>query len=495
MAILNSRLTPREARARVARRILSSSDTSALLHATDVTPMPSSEGALGRPAASDGLYEGYARVDRLPEELYREYDVKRGLRNADGSGVLVGLTTISNVHGYNKVGGTVVPDEGDLIIRGYRIDDLVAQTHGAGRFGYEEVAYLLVSGRLPNAAELADFNARIDSRRELPTGYLSLFPRTTESSSIMNVLARSTLLLYAFDEDPDSTAAQHEIDVALSLLARLPRIAAIAHEASVSVANGDKLLVPPVRQGYSMAETLLDVLRGAEGFTREEAMMLDVMLMLHAEHGGGNNSTFTTRVLSSSGTDAYSTYAAAMGSLKGPKHGGANAKVGAMIEDVAAHVLRWDDDDELASYLERIAAGEAFDGTGLVYGMGHAVYTKSDPRARVVKRYARRLASFKGCEEKLALIEGIERLSPDIVRAARGTSKPICANIDLYTGFVYSMLGIPADLYTPIFAMARLAGWTAHRMEELYGAGRIIRPAYNSVIESKRYVPIEERGE
>ena len=347
MAILNSRLTPREARARVARRILSSSDTSALLHATDVTPMPSSEGALGRPAASDGLYEGYARVDRLPEELYREYDVKRGLRNADGSGVLVGLTTISNVHGYNKAGGTVVPDEGDLIIRGYRIDDLVAQTHGAGRFGYEEVAYLLVSGRLPNAAELADFNARIDSRRELPTGYLSLFPRTTESSSIMNVLARSTLLLYAFDEDPDSTAAQHEIDVALSLLARLPRIAAIAHEASVSVANGDKLLVPPVRQGYSMAETLLDVLRGAEGFTREEAMMLDVMLMLHAEHGGGNNSTFTTRVLSSSGTDAYSTYAAAMGSLKGPKHGGANAKVGAMIEDVAAHVLRWDDDDEL----------------------------------------------------------------------------------------------------------------------------------------------------
>ena len=493
MAILNSHQTPREARARVARRILSSSDTSALLSATDVTPMPSSEEALGLPSESDGLYEGFSRVDRLPENLYHKFDVKRGLRNADGSGVLVGLTKISNVHGYNKVDGRVVPDEGDLVIRGYHLDDLVSQTHGAGRFGYEEMAYLLISGRLPSVRELADFNARIDSRRELPTGYLSLFPRTTESSSIMNVLARSTLLLYAFDDNPDDTGAQHEVDVALSLLARLPRIAAIAHEASVSARDGEKLLVPPVRQGYSMAETVLDVLRGAEGFTREEAMMLDVMLMLHAEHGGGNNSTFTCRVLSSSGTDAYSCYAAAMGSLKGPKHGGANAKVGAMIEDVASHVSRWDDEDELASYLERIAAGEAFDHTGLVYGMGHAVYTISDPRARLVKRYARKLAATKGFEDKLALIEGIERLSPDIVRAARGTSKPICANIDLYTGFVYSMLGIPADLYTPIFAMARLAGWTAHRMEELYGSGRIVRPAYNAVSENKRYVPLDER--
>ena len=370
----------------------------------------------------------------------------------------------------------------------------MGQTHGAGRFGYEEMAYLLISGRLPSAAELADFKARIDSRRELPTGYLSLFPRTTESSSIMNVMARSTLLLYAFDENPDDTSPQHEVDVSLSLLARLPRIAAIAHAASVAARDGSQLLVPPVRQGHSMAETVLDVLRGDEGFTRDEAMMLDVMLMLHAEHGGGNNSTFTCRVLSSSGTDAYSTYAAAMGSLKGPKHGGANAKVGAMIEDVASHVERWDNDDELASYLERIAAGQAFDNTGLVYGMGHAVYTKSDPRARVVKRYARKLAALKGCEDKLALIEGIERLSPDIIRAARGTNKPICANIDLYTGFVYSMLGIPADLYTPIFAMARLAGWTAHRMEELYGSGRIIRPAYNSVIELRDYVPIDQRG-
>lgn len=480
-------------RAHMVRRILTTKDTSALLHATDVTPMPSSDASLGLPDESAGLYEGFKSVDAVPEELYRELDVKRGLRNSDGSGVLVGLTTISNVHGYNKDGGIVVPDEGELIIRGYRLDDLVNKTHEAGRFGYEEMAYLIVSGHLPNAAELADFNARIDSRRELPTGYLSLFPRTTESSSIMNVLARSTLLLYAFDENPDDTSAQHEVDVSISMLARLPRIAAIAHAASIAVQEGTELAVPPVRQGNSMAETVLDVLRGDEGFTREEAMMLDVMLMLHAEHGGGNNSTFTCRVLSSSGTDAYSAYAAAMGSLKGPKHGGANAKVGAMIADVAGHVADWSNEDELASYLEQIARGEAFDRTGLVYGMGHAVYTKSDPRARVVRGYARRLAELKGCEEKLALIEGIERLSPDIVRNVRGTNKPICANIDLYTGFVYSMLGISEDLYTPIFAMARMAGWTAHRMEELYGSGRIIRPAYNSVIDHHDYVPLEER--
>lgn len=481
-------------RARAIRRILSPHDTSALIHAVDVTPMPSEPEALGRPAVSDGLYEDFERIDKVPEGLFKKLDVKRGLRNADGSGVLVGLTTISDVHGYNKVDGRVEPDEGDLIIRGYHIDDLLAGTHGEGRFGYEEIAYLLISGRLPTAAELADFSARIDSRRELPTGYLSLFPRTTESSSIMNVLARSTLLLYAFDERPDDTSPTHEVDVALSMLARLPRIAAIAHEASVAVQEGAELAVPPVRQGYSMAETVLDVLRGDAGFTSEEAMLFDVMLMLHAEHGGGNNSTFTCRVLSSSGTDAYSAYAAAMGSLKGPKHGGANYKVGEMVDDIAEHVSRWDNEDELASYLERIARGEAFDRTGLIYGMGHAVYTKSDPRARLVRRYAGKLAAEKDLGEKFELIKAIERLAPAIVQEARGTKKPICANIDLYTGFVYSMLGVPADLYTPIFAMARLAGWTAHRMEELYGSGRIIRPAYNSVFEQRAYVPLAERG-
>ena len=257
--------------------------------------------------------------------------------------------------------------------------------------------------------------------------------------------------------------------------------------------NEDRLVVPPAREGFSMAETVLDVLRGDEGFTHDEAMMLDVMLMLHVEHGGGNNSTFTTRVLSSSGTDAYSAYAAALGSLKGPKHGGANFKVGQMIDDIGSHVADWTNDDEVAGYLEKIVRGEAFDKTGLIYGLGHAVYTLSDPRAQLVKHYARKLAHQKGAEDKLNLIESIERLGPEVMRNVKGTKKPICANIDMYTGFVYSMLGVPKDLYTPIFAMARVAGWAAHRMEELYGAGRIIRPAYRSVFDMREYVPLAER--
>jgi citrate synthase len=243
-----------------------------------------------------------------------------------------------------------------------------------------------------------------------------------------------------------------------------------------------------------MAETILDVLRGDDGFTRDEARMLDVMLMLHAEHGGGNNSTFTCRVLSSSGTDAYSTYVAALGSLKGPKHGGANAQVSKMIEDIASHVERWDDDDQLAAYLTKILHGEAFDRSGLIYGLGHAVYTKSDPRAQVVKGYARTLAKKMGQEERFDLIESIERLGPELMRDVRGIKKPICANIDLYSGFVYAMLGIPEELYTPFFALARLAGWAAHRMEELYVAGRIIRPAYNSYLKNRIYTPLRERS-
>ncbi|MCH3942965.1 MAG: citrate synthase [Atopobiaceae bacterium] len=481
-----------ERRHRAFDSILSARDSTALTRVMDISPMPSS--ALGRPKVSDQLYEGFDRIDDVPPELYTKLDVKRGLRNADGSGVLVGLTTIADVHGYTKdAEGRVQPDEGDLVLRGYHIADLVSHPQQENRFGYEEVSYLLITGSLPTAAQLDDFNARIDSRRALPVGYLDIFPRTTASHSIMNVLARSTLLLYAFDETPDDTSPTHEIDVALSLLGRLPRIAAIAHQANEAKRNLTRLRIPPVRDGYSMAETVLDVLRTEDGFTHDEAMMLDVMLMLHAEHGGGNNSTFSCRVLSSSGTDAYSAYAAAMGSLKGPKHGGANYKVGEMIDDVAKHVKKWDSDKQLGSYLTKIAGKRAFDKTGLIYGMGHAVYTKSDPRAQLVKRYAAKLAHEKGCEEKLGLIESIERLAPAIVCEARGTSKPICANIDLYTGFVYSMLGVPADMFTPIFAIARMSGWTAHRMEELYGCKRIIRPAYRSILDRHDYVVLGER--
>ncbi|MBQ9059073.1 MAG: citrate synthase [Atopobiaceae bacterium] len=471
--------------------LLNARNTSALTRAFDVTPMPSV--ALGRPPISDQLYEAYLEVDTIPNELFVEYDVKRGLRNSDGSGVLVGLTKISNVHGYDKLNGQVIPCQGELFFRGQSIEDLVSNPQQEGRFGYEEVAYLLLTGVLPTAAQLDDFNARIDSKRALPTGYLDIFPRATASHSIMNVLARSTLLLYAFDQNPDDTSAAHEIDVACSLLGRLPRIAAIAHTAHEAQLNDERLRVPPVRDGYSMAETVLDVLRGEAGFTHDEAMLLDIMLMLHAEHGGGNNSTFACRVLSSSGTDPYSAYAAAMGSLKGPKHGGANYKVGEMLEDIAEHVSDWDDDDELSSYLERILRREAFDRTGLIYGLGHAVYTITDPRAELIKQYAGTVAELKGETERFELIKRVERLGPQVMRDLRGLSKPISTNIDMYTGFVYSMLGIPQDMYTPIFAIARLAGWAAHRLEELYGAARIIRPAYRSVMSSQPYVPLAQR--
>ena len=467
-------------------------ETSALSHVADAYPMPSV--GLGRPEVSDQLYEGMQRVDRVPDELYDRYDVKRGLRNADGSGVLVGLTTISDVHGYNKVDGRIEPDRGDLKYRGYSIADLVAGTHGEDRFGYEEDSYLLLSGKLPTVAQLADFEARIGSRRQLPEGYLDIFPRTTYAHSIMNVLQRATLLLYAFDRDPDDASPEHEIDVALSLLGRWPRVASVAHQAYVAATDGVRLRVPPAREGYTMAETVLDVLRGDEGFSREEAMMLDVMLMLHAEHGGGNNSSFTCRVLSSSGTDAYSAYAAAIGSLKGPRHGGANYKAGEMIDDVAEHVRDWSSDTEVADYLTQILNRQAFDRTGLIYGLGHAVYTVTDPRAEVVRHYARTLAERKGQLDKLELIGRVERLGPQLMRDVRGITKPISTNIDLYTGFVYAMLGIPRDLYTPIFALARMSGWAAHRMEELYGPARIIRPAYNSYMTDQSYVPLAERA-
>ena len=474
------------------RPILTPRDTPAFDHVADAYPMPSV--GLGLPPVSDGLYHGYEDVDVVPAELYAKYDVKRGLRNADGSGVLVGLTTISNVHGYNRTDHGVEPDEGDLIYRGYRVADLIDHSQAEDRFGYEEVAYLLIAGKLPTREELDDFRARIDARKQLPEGYFGIFPRATYSHNIMNVLQRATLLLYAFDPNPDDTSPTHEIDVALSLLGRWPRTAAVAHAAHKAELADEKLMVPPVREGYSMAETVLDALRSDEGFSHDEAMLLDVMLILHAEHGGGNNSTFTTRVLSSSGTDAYSAYAAAIGSLKGPKHGGANFKAGDMIEDVAAHVRDWSNDDEVADYLAKILRKEAFDKAGLLYGLGHAVYTKTDPRAEIIREYARRLAEQKGQVEKLDLIASIERLGPQVMRDVRGITKPISTNIDMYTGFVYSMLGIPQDLFTPIFAMARLAGWTAHRMEELYGAGRIIRPAYNSVMpHGGDYVPLDER--
>lgn len=442
--------------------------------------------------ASERLYCGFPNQP-YEEELFHEHNVKRGLRNADGSGVVAGLTRISDVHGYRKVDGQVIPDKGKLTLRGYDIEDLVTAAQAEDRFGYEEVAYLLITGALPTQSELTDFRERLEAFRHLTESYIREFPVTTVSKSIMNVLSRAVLLLYAFDADPDDTSPEHEIDVAISLLSRLPRIAALAHTLRVAHSEGRGVHIPAPEPGFSTAESILQVLRGGNAFTHDEAMLLDVMLMLHAEHGGGNNSTFACRVLSSSATDPYSAYAAAIGSLKGPRHGGANAKVTAMHEDIRAHVVRWDDDDEVASYLEKILRREAFDGSGLIYGMGHAVYTLSDPRAVLCRRYARKLADASGHGAEFALIESIERLAPEVMRDVRGSGKPICANIDLYTGFIYKMLGVPETLFTPLFAVARMAGWSAHRMEELFCAHRIIRPAYNSVMDDEVYVPLSKR--
>ena len=431
--------------------------------------------------------------NQINKEDYVRYNVKRGLRNADGSGVVAGLTRISDVHGYNKVDGKVVPDQGKLTLRGYSIEDLVNNAQAENRYGYEEVAYLLITGSLPNKEELDGFCERLGAFRHLSDEYVKEFPMTTVSSSIMNVLQRAVLLLYAFDAEPDVITPEHEIDVAISMLSRLPRIAAFAHMASIAKLRGSEVHVPHPTPGLSTAETILQVLRGGMAFTRDEAMLLDVMLMLHAEHGGGNNSTFTTHVVSSSGTDTYSVIAASLGSLKGPKHGGANIKVVRMIEDMKQTLPDWTDEDAIVGYLRRLLHKEAFDRAGLIYGMGHAVYTISDPREVVLKQRARHLAYDKGFEEEYNMLCSIERLAPGIFAEEKGSSKPVCANVDLFSGLIYNMLGISEDLYTPLFAIARVPGWCAHRVEEVIFANRIIRPAYKYLGVRQKYKPIEER--
>lgn len=440
---------------------------------------------------SENLYHGLPTAP-YDEGLFVEHNVKRGLRNADGSGVVAGLTRISDVHGYNKVDGKVVPDQGKLTLRGYSIEDLVNNAQAEDRYGYEEVAYLLITGSLPTKEELDGFCERLGAFRHLSDEYVREFPMTTVSSSIMNVLQRAVLLLYAFDAEPDAITPEHEIDVAISMLARLPRIAAFAHMASVAKRRGSEVHVPHPTPGLSTAETILQVLRGGMAFTRDEAMLLDVMLMLHAEHGGGNNSTFACRVLSSSATDPYSAYAAAIGSLKGRATAAPTPRSCPCTRTSVRMFPIGRTRTRSQPTWARSSTKQAFDGTGLIYGMGHAVYTLSDPRAEVCRRYARTLAAKKDLGEEFALIERIERLAPQVMRD-HGMTKPICANIDLYTGFIYKMLGVPETLFTPLFAVARMAGWSAHRMEELFCAHRIIRPAYRPVIDPLEYKPLADR--
>ena len=437
-----------------------------------------------------GAYSGY------DQRCYDHFNVKRGLRNADGTGVVAGITSISNVHGYLTDEGVKIPDEGRLTIRGYDIKDLVDGAVAEGRPGYEEVAYLLLTGDLPTASQLENFRASIDSYRDLPRGFVNNLIMNFPSKNVMNMMARSVLMLYAMDSstETDVVDPEHEVQIAVQMLSRLPRIAVLSYLASRQHEDPTApMYINPPLPGLSTAETVLHMLRHDMEWTPQEARMLDIMLMLHAEHGGGNNSTFTTRVLTSSGTDAYSAYAGGICSLKGPKHGGANIKVAGMHQDLMDTVADYTDGGQVADYLRRILRKEAYDRSGLIYGMGHAVYTLSDPRAVLCKKYARELAQGTQFEPQFELIETIERLSPELFREEHKSHKVICANIDMYSGLVYKMLGIPQQLYTPLFATARIAGWAAHRFEEIVEGRRIIRPAYKSVYQMRGYVPMEER--
>ena len=440
------------------------------------------------------LYDHFREINTIDASKYKKYDVKRGLRNDDGTGVLAGLTGISNVHGYVMSDGEKVADTGELRLRGYDLYDLLGVDAKDRRFNYEEVSYLLLMGELPTQQQLDDYIAAIDAQRELPDGFTASMIMRDTPPDIMNVLARTVMLLYAYDTHAEDRSAQHEISTAISLISRLPRIMVLTYYAMRARYSNDSMIMHRFIPGQSTAETILSMLRPDRQFRPEEARMLDIMLCLHAEHGGGNNSTFTTHVLTSADTDAYSTYAAAIGSLKGRKHGGANHQVIAMQKEIKENVANWDNDDEVAAYLAKIVNKQAYDKSGLVYGMGHAVYTLSDPRVVICKRFAEKLAVGTEYEAEFRLLEKIERLAPEVILNEKGTHKDMCANVDMYSGFVYSMLGIPEDLFTPLFACARMSGWAAHRFEEIVSGKRIIRPAYKSIYRKKRaYTPMEER--
>ena len=441
----------------------------------------------------ESLCAEYQKHNQIDPAFYERYRVKRGLRNADGTGVMAGVTQIGNVMGYYVQDGERIPAPGKLVYRGIDVEELINGFVSEGRFGFEETAYLLLFGALPTRAQLTAFEGLLSAHRALPPMFTEDMILKAPSPDVMNKLARSVLALYSYDGRPDDMSLPNQLRQAVELIARVPVIVAHAFAAKRHYYDNESLYLHRPQEGLSVAQNFLYSVRHDNRYTDEEARLLDLCLVLHAEHGGGNNSTFACRVLSSSATDAYSAYASAIGSLKGPRHGGANSKVVHMHEDIRNHVKNWDNDDEIAAYLEKILRREAFDGSGLIYGMGHAVYTLSDPRAKVCRHYAEAIADEKGLGDEFRLIESVERLAPQVMRDVRGTSKPICANIDLYTGFIYSMLGIPQTLFTPMFAVARTAGWAAHRMEELFGAHRIIRPAYNTVYDEMEYVPLSQR--
>ncbi|MDE5584412.1 MAG: citrate synthase [Ruminococcus sp.] len=429
----------------------------------------------------------------ISHNLYDKYHVKRGLRNSDGTGVVAGITNICNVHGYLLNEGEVEAIPGQLIYRGYNINDLVNNVEEENRFGYEETVFLLIFGHLPTKKELSDFTDCISLMRDLPNGFVEDMILKAPSRNIMNKLSRSVLALYSYDEDCENKTIENEMRTAISLIAKLPVIMSSAYQVKRRVFDNKSMFMHPLKFEENTAQTILSLLRPDRQYSEEEAKMLDRLLILQAEHGGGNNSTFTCRVLTSSGTDPYSAYSSAICSLKGHRHGGANIQVINMLDNFKANIKNWNDEGEVADYMRKTIRKETNDKSGLIYGMGHAVYTISDPRAVILKKKAFELARGKEIEAEFRLLETIERLTPEIFAEVKGSTKDMCANVDMYSGLVYRMLGIPDELFTPLFAVARMAGWSAHRMEEILTGNRIIRPAYKAIAREKQYIKISER--
>lgn len=452
----------------------------------------------GRPNTSQGFIESlcgeFQRNNQINPAYYQKWDVKRGLRNADGTGVMAGVTQVGNVRGYYMQDGEKIPTQGQLIYRGINVSDLIDGFMSENRFGFEETAYLLLFGALPTKDQLEQFKTILSQYHNLPPMFTEDMILKAPSQDVMNKLARSVLALYSYDPDPDNNTLPFELDQSLRLIARCPTIVAHAFAVKRHYFDNDSLYLHRPQPGLSVAENFLYSLRRDNRYTEDEAKLLDLCLVLHMEHGGGNNSAFACRVLSSAGTDIYSAIAAAVGSLKGPKHGGANKKVMEMFGYIENNVRDWKDDDEIRAYLSKLVNKEVGDGSGLIYGMGHAIYTLSDPRAVILKKFAKNVAAKKGMLEEFELFEAVERLSPEVFASEKGYSKVLCANVDMYSGLVYKMMGIPPELYTPLFAIARMVGWCAHRVEEVYYSGnRIIRPAYKAVAPSRPFVPLEQR--
>lgn len=445
------------------------------------------------PVLLQELSESFRLHNQIPSDLYTRFRIKRGLRNADGTGVLVGASRLGNVHGYILNEGEREPIEGRLTYRGYNVYDLIHGLEQEDRFGFEEVGYLLMCGALPTRRQLDEFQRSIGLERALPDNFTEDMIMRAPSRDIMNKLAGATLALYSYDPNPDETTVENIMRQGISLMAKFPVIISHAYQAKRRYFDGDSMFLHVPDPDRSTAENILHLVRPNGKYSDDEAKLLDRCLILHAEHGGGNNSTFTMHVVTSSGTDTYSAVAASLASLKGPKHGGANIKVVQMFEDMKQNVRDWTDEEAVEAYLRALLHREAFDRAGLIYGMGHAVYSLSDPRANVFKHFVEMLSEEKGRHEEYALYAAVARLAPKVIGEERKIYKGVSANIDFYSGFVYSMLDLPLELYTPIFAISRIAGWSAHRIEELINAGKIIRPAYKSVKPRVDYVPLHDR--